>query len=42
MTVTFHLGVTDLVEQVAPALNAFMKRVAEHPAVVAYYAKFAA
>jgi glutathione S-transferase len=32
---------TDLVEQVAPALNAHMKRVAEHPAVVAYYAKFA-
>ena len=32
---------TDLVEQVAPALNAHMKRVAEHPAVAAYYAKFA-
>jgi glutathione S-transferase len=31
---------TDLVEQVAPALNAHMKRVAEHPAVAAYYAKF--
>jgi glutathione S-transferase len=33
---------TDLVEQVAPALNAHMQRVANHPAVVAYYAKFAA
>jgi hypothetical protein len=33
---------TDLVEQVAPALNAHMQRVASHPAVVAYYAKFAA
>ena len=33
---------TDLVERVAPALNAHMQRVAEHPAVAAYYAKFAA
>ena len=33
---------TDLVEKVAPALNAHMRRVAEHPAVVAHYAKFAA
>ncbi len=33
---------TDLVEQVAPALNAHMQRVAQHPAVVAYYAKFPA
>jgi glutathione S-transferase len=32
---------TDLVEQVAPALNAHAKRIGEHPAVVAYYAKFA-
>lgn len=32
---------TDLVEQVAPALNAHAKRIAEHPAVVAYYARFA-
>lgn len=32
---------TDLVEKVAPALNAHAKRIAEHPAVVAYYAKFA-
>ncbi|CAN5282402.1 hypothetical protein BH11PSE11_BH11PSE11_07570 [soil metagenome] len=32
---------TDLVEKVAPALNAHMKRIAELPAVVAYYAKFA-
>ncbi|MFZ6818706.1 glutathione S-transferase [Undibacterium sp. Ji22W] len=32
---------TDLVEQVAPALNAHAKRIAEHPAVVAYYAQFA-
>jgi glutathione S-transferase len=31
---------TDLVEQVAPALNAHMKRIAELPAVQAYYAKF--
>lgn len=33
---------TDLVEKVAPALNAHMQRVAQHPAVVAYYAKFGA
>ena len=32
----------DLVEQVAPALNAHMQRIATLPAVVAYYAKFAA
>jgi glutathione S-transferase len=32
---------TDLVEKVAPALNAHMKRIAELPEVVAYYAKFA-
>ena len=32
---------TDLVATVAPALNAHAKRVAEHPAVAAYYAKFA-
>lgn len=31
---------TTLVEQVAPALNAHMQRVTQHPAVVAYYAKF--
>ena len=31
---------SDLVEQVAPALNAHMKRVAANPAVAAYYAKF--
>jgi glutathione S-transferase len=31
---------TDLVQTVAPALNAHMQRVAQHPAVVAYYAKF--
>ena len=30
----------DLVAQVAPALNMHMQRVAEHPAVVAYYAQF--
>ena len=30
----------DLVEQVAPALNAHLQRVAQHPAVVQYYAKF--
>jgi prostaglandin-H2 D-isomerase / glutathione transferase len=29
------------VEQVAPALNAHLQRVSQHPAVVAYYAKFA-
>lgn len=33
---------TDLVEKVAPALNAHMRRVAQHPAVVAYYARFSA
>lgn len=33
---------TDLVEKVAPALNAHMRRVAQHPAVAAYYAKFGA
>ena len=31
---------TDLVERVAPALNAHMQRIAQHPAVAAYYAKF--
>ena len=31
---------TDLVEKVAPALNAHMHRVASTPAVAAYYAKF--
>jgi glutathione S-transferase len=30
---------TDLVAQVAPALNAHMERIANEPAVVAYYAK---
>jgi glutathione S-transferase len=30
----------DLVEQVAPALNAHMQRIAQIPAVAAYYAKF--
>jgi len=33
---------TDLVEKVAPALNAHMQRIAQLPAVVAYYAKFGA
>lgn len=33
---------TDLVERVAPALNAHMQRVANLPAVQAYYAQFAA
>ncbi len=33
---------TDLVERVAPALNAHMQRIANLPAVLAYYAKFAA
>jgi prostaglandin-H2 D-isomerase / glutathione transferase len=33
---------SDLVAQVAPALNAHQQRVAQHPAVAAYYAKFAA
>jgi glutathione S-transferase len=32
---------TDLVEKVAPELNAHMRRIAEMPAVVQYYAKFA-
>lgn len=32
----------DLVEQVAPALNAHMRRIAQTPAVLQYYAKFAA
>ena len=32
----------DLVEQVAPALNAHMRRLAELPAIKAYYASFAA
>ncbi len=31
---------TDLVEKVAPALNVHMQRIAQNPAVVAYYAKF--
>ena len=31
---------TDLVERVAPALNAHAKRIAALPAVAAYYAKF--
>jgi glutathione S-transferase len=31
---------TDLVEKVAPALNAHMHRIAQIPAVAAYYAKF--
>ncbi|MCF8157010.1 MAG: glutathione S-transferase family protein [Rhodoferax sp.] len=31
----------DLVEKVAPALNAHMQRIAQIPAVAAYYAKFA-
>jgi glutathione S-transferase len=33
---------TDLVEQVAPALNAHMQRIAQLPAVQQYYAKFEA
>jgi prostaglandin-H2 D-isomerase / glutathione transferase len=33
---------TDLVEKVAPALNAHMQRIAATPAVAQYYAKFAA
>jgi prostaglandin-H2 D-isomerase / glutathione transferase len=33
---------TDLVEQVAPALNAHMNRIANTPAVQQYYARFAA
>ena len=32
----------DLVEKVAPALNAHMKRIAHYPAVAQYYAKFSA
>ena len=32
---------TDLVERVAPALNAHMQRIANTPAIQAYYAKFA-
>jgi glutathione S-transferase len=31
---------TDLVEKVAPALNAHMQRIAQMPEVLAYYAKF--
>lgn len=31
----------DLVEKVAPALNAHMQRIAQPPAVAAYYARFA-
>ncbi len=30
----------DLVEKVAPALNAHMQRIAQHPSVAQYYAKF--
>ena len=33
---------TDLVQQVAPALNEHAQRVASHPGVQAYYAQFAA
>jgi glutathione S-transferase len=33
---------TDLVEKVAPLLNAHMQRIAQTPAVLDYYAKFAA
>ncbi|MEY4883624.1 MAG: hypothetical protein RIS34_1478 [Pseudomonadota bacterium] len=33
---------TDLVEKVAPALNRHMQRIAQTPAVAAYYARFAA
>lgn len=33
---------TDLVEKVAPALNAHMQRIAQMPAVLQYYAKFGA
>ncbi|MES2949522.1 MAG: glutathione S-transferase family protein [Pseudomonadota bacterium] len=33
---------SDLVQRVAPALNAHMQRIAQHPAVVAHYAKFGA
>ena len=31
---------TDLVEKVAPLLNAHMQRIAQMPAVAQYYAKF--
>ncbi len=31
---------TDLVEKVAPELNAHLQRIAKHPAVASYYAKF--
>jgi glutathione S-transferase len=31
---------TDLVEKLAPALNAHMQRIAQTPAVTRYYAKF--
>ena len=33
---------TDLVEQVAPLVNQHAQRIANHPAVLAYYAQFAA
>jgi glutathione S-transferase len=33
---------TDLVEKVAPELNAHLQRVAQTPAIAQYYAKFAA
>jgi glutathione S-transferase len=33
---------TDLVEKVAPALNAHMQKIAQMPAVLDYYAKFSA
>jgi hypothetical protein len=33
---------TDLVEKVAPLLNAHQQRIAQMPAVVQYYAKFGA
>jgi len=33
---------TDLVEKVAPELNAHMQRIAQTPAVAQYYAKFGA
>jgi glutathione S-transferase len=36
-----HIPV-DLVEKVAPALNAHLQRIAQTPAVAAYYARFAA
>jgi hypothetical protein len=31
---------TDLIERVAPLLNAHMQRIAQMPAVAKYYAKF--